>query len=634
MLLAALLPVTLTAVLLAAGLLSVHLNDIDSAHIQRERSLAHQLASACEYGLFSFNIKHLQNVANGAMQEADVRSVVVLDLQQRMVASAGKTSYVMPARVSGEESISFDPVRRIDSVWVPVLAGQVKLDDLFETRNVRDTNSQQLLGHVLIEISHDTLDRRQREMLLIGALATIGSLLFAGAFALRLGRGVVRPILRISDMIERIGAGQVSARIEVRPGDPLHKVQLGLNQMAQQIQFDRDQLEQRVVAVTRELRQKKEEAETATLTKSRFLAVASHDLRQPTHALGMFVERLTQLPHDAQSRHLIASLETSVQAMQNMLDALLDLSQLEANAVHVHLRPLALAEIFRQIHHEVMTMALEKNLRLRIRPTQVWLFTDAVLLHRIILNLMVNGLRYTDRGGVLLACRLAADGAHAYIEVWDSGIGIASEHQDLIFKEFYQVDNAGRDRGNGLGLGLHIVARKSELLGHRLQMMSRPGRGTRFRLEVPLAPADASRERRQPPRPMVPDNLAGLHLLVIEDDPLAREALVMLLLSWGVRCQASDSLSGALKCLEQGDIPAVIVSDYHLQHGENGIQVIGQLRSHLGREIAGCLISGNTDQELMLAAKDARLTLLHKPVRPAKLRSLLHHLVEQANALE
>lgn len=626
MLLAALLPVTLIAILLAGVFLASRFGDLGEAYHQRARSLARQLATASEYGLFSDNITHLQTIASGALREADVRSVAIVNAQGDVLVFAGKAGFKTPPVLSRQEDEKFDPVKRTDLLSQPVTASQVKLDDLFEVNAAGAEAPSPLLGHVLIEFSRDALFQRERDMLLLGLAVTLACLLFAGFLAVRLGRGVVHPILSVSRIIERIGRGELSARATVLPGDPLRDLQQGLNLMAERLESGRDELEQRVAMATLELRQKKEEAETATLAKSRFLAAASHDLRQPTHALGMFVARLAQLPHDAQTSQLIGNLEASVQAMQNLLDGLLDISRLEAKAVQVQLRPFALAELFDQLQHGLTISAAEKGLLLRIRPTAVWVMSDATLLHRILLNLVVNALRYTRQGSVLVACRVAGDGRHVRIEVWDSGIGIAPEHHEAIFKEFYQVGNTERDRSKGLGLGLNIVERTAQLLGHRLQMHSTLGAGTRFSLLVPLVPLGAAMAVPAPQSVETLNNLAGLVVLVVEDDALAREGLVSLLESWGYVVGVADGLSAALSQLEAGLIPDVIVSDYRLCDEENGIETIRQLRTKAGWLIPACLMSGDTDAGLMQAATEASLTLLHKPVRPAKLRSLIRHL--------
>jgi signal transduction histidine kinase/CheY-like chemotaxis protein len=632
MLLAALLPVTLIAILLSGVFLASRFGDLGEAYHQRARSLARQLATASEYGLFSDNITHLQTIASGALRESDVRSVAILNAQGEILVFAGKAGFKAPSVLTRQEDEKFDPVKRTDLLSQPVTASQVKLDDLFEANAAGAEAPSPVLGHVLIEFSRDALFQRERDMLLLGLAVTLACLLFGGVLAVRLGRGVIHPILSVSRIIERIGRGELSARATVLPGDPLRDLQQGLNLMAERLESGRDELEQRVAMATLELRQKKEEAETATLAKSRFLAAASHDLRQPTHALGMFVARLAQLPHDAQTSQLIGNLEASVQALQDLLDGLLDISRLEAKAVQVQLRPFALAELFDQLQHGLAISAVEKGLLLRVRPTAVWVMSDPALLHRILLNLVVNALRYTRQGSVLVACRVAGDGQHVRIEVWDSGIGIAPEHHAAIFKEFYQVGNMERDRGKGLGLGLNIVERTAQLLGHRLQMHSTLGAGTRFSLLVPLVPLGAAMTAPVPQPVETLNNLAGLVVLVVEDDALAREGLVSLLESWGYVVGVADGLSAALSQLEAGLIPDVIVSDYRLRDEENGIKTIRQLRTKAGWLIPACLMSGDTDAGLMQAATEASLTLLHKPVRPAKLRSLIRHLAADVQA--
>jgi signal transduction histidine kinase/CheY-like chemotaxis protein len=367
-------------------------------------------------------------------------------------------------------------------------------------------------------------------------------------------------------------------------------------------------------------------AEDANRAKSRFLAAASHDLRQPTHALGLFVARLGQLEHNTEASYLIERLDTSVQAMRDLLDALLDISRLDAGAVPVHLQAFALSDVFDQLKTELALVAAEKGLSLRVRPCNVLVWSDPVQLHRILLNLLSNALRYTSAGAVLLACRVKDGGRSAWIEVWDSGIGIAPEHQEAIFKEFYQVGNVERDRSQGLGLGLNIVQRTAALLQHKLQIWSRPGVGSRFSFEVPLAPTGAVVERRRPERPQHLVDLANLVVLVIEDDALVRESLVGLIAAWRAVVVAAEGLSAALSYLEAGLVPDLIISDYRLRDGENGIATLQRLRKQAGRAVPACLISGDTDPALLLAVRQAGLTLLHKPVRPAKLRSLIERL--------
>jgi CheY-like chemotaxis protein len=298
--------------------------------------------------------------------------------------------------------------------------------------------------------------------------------------------------------------------------------------------------------------------------------------------------------------------------------------------VQVQLRPFALTDVFDQLRSGLALTAQDKGIRLHFRPTTVWLMSDPTLIHRMLLNLVSNALKYTVQGSVLVACRVSADAQHVRIEVWDSGIGVAPEHHQAIFKEFYQVGNSERNRSKGLGLGLSIVDRTAQLLGYRLQFFSCQGVGTRFSLRVPLAVLGSRVDRRGPERPAPDEHLNGLVVLVLEDDVLAREGLVSLLESWGCIVGAADGQAQVLQLLDSGLQPTLIVSDYSLRDGENGIAVIARVWRHAGWAIPACLISGDTDPALMQAAKRAGHTLLHKPVRPAKLRNLMRRLTQDA----
>ena len=640
-LLAALLPVTLVATLLAAVFLVVRVGDNAQAHQQRARSLIRQVALASEYGLFSGNIASLQTLFSGVLLEADVRAAAIVDAQGTLLARVGRPADTTLPELAAREATVIDAANGVDRLIQPVVAAQTKLDDALERSGPELAAAPQLLGHVVMEFSRDSLNRRERDMLAAGIAITLGGLLFGGALAVLIGRGVIRPILRVSRMIRRIGDGELSVRNEVLPDDPLRDLQRGLNQMAEQIERGRDDMARRIDAATAALREKKEEAEIATRAKSQFLAAASHDLRQPTHALGMFVARLGQLPHDAQTKHLVANLDASVRAMQDLLDGLLDVSKLDAGAVQVNLHAAPLAPIFERVRLAMLDAASDKGLRLRVRPTSAWVRSDPVLLQRILLNLVANAVRYTEQGSVLLACRTqggvaaagrstgTGTGARTRIEVWDSGIGIAPEHQTQVFREFYQVGNSERDRTRGLGLGLNIVQRTALLLGHPLALSSSLGQGSRFTLDVPLAQAGLATPGAAVPDAVPGASLAGLTVLVIEDDALATEGLVGLLQSWGCTVTAAQGQQQALAHLAHSGAPDVIVSDYRLRNGENGIATVTALWTACAERIAACLMSGDTDPALILQAKEAGLTLLHKPVRPAKLRSLLRSLVHR-----
>ncbi|OIQ75407.1 sensor protein TorS [mine drainage metagenome] len=373
-----------------------------------------------------------------------------------------------------------------------------------------------------------------------------------------------------------------------------------------------------------ELRQAKEKSEAAYAAKSRFLAAASHDLRQPAHALGMFVARLSQLPHAPASKELVTGVVTSVQALQEMLDVFFDYSRLDALSTQITASVISTDALFKQLGVCFSNIAAQKGIRLCIRkPSCAWVQSDPVLLQRVLLNLVSNALRYTPQGSVLVCCRPTADGTQARIEVWDSGIGIAAVHQEKIYEEFFQVENQERDRTKGLGLGLSMVARSCQLLNHRLALRSALGCGSRFTLTVPVATSVAELGHAQVDEKLVQGSLENLHVLLIEDDQLGRTALCSLLQSWGCRVTAAVDAGQARDLLSQVPPVQFVVSDYRLPGAHNGIDAIRMLRAIAGPALGACLISGDTDQQVLQQANAAQLVLLKKPLQPAKLSSLL-----------
>lgn len=379
----------------------------------------------------------------------------------------------------------------------------------------------------------------------------------------------------------------------------------------------------------------RKQAEAAALAKTRFLAAASHDLRQPAHALGLFVGRLTQMKHDADTRQVVDGADQAVRGLQQMLDDFFDYTRLDTNAEPAQTSQFAIASVLARLEASFGLQAIEKGLRFRIRSSAHWVKSDPVVLHRVLLNLVSNAIQYTPHGSVLVASRVDAKRSLLRVEVWDSGIGIAPELHESIFSEFFQVMNPERDRSKGIGLGLSIVQRSCQLLNHRVSLTSQPGRGSRFVVEVPLVPAPpfANNEAL-----FVTQNLAawvGLQVLVIEDDVLGGAAMQGLLTTWGCQVTLARDATGALTQWHLGLRPDFIVSDYRLPGASNGVEVVQMLRRLAGQPIAACIVSGDRDEAVRDAATEAGLILLPKPVRPAKLRSMMRHLTRrQATQME
>jgi signal transduction histidine kinase len=357
-------------------------------------------------------------------------------------------------------------------------------------------------------------------------------------------------------------------------------------------------------------------AEVADRSKSRFLAAASHDLRQPLHALGLFAAALGERTRDAQTQSIVERIRTLVTSLEALLSALLDVSKLEAGIVVATPRDFGLDALLARIANDFAPEAVDNGIELLVLPTRRFARSDPLLLERILRNLVANALKYTPRGGVLVGCRRR--GADLSIEVWDTGPGIPVAEQGRIFEEFYQIGNPGRDRSKGLGLGLAIVRRLADLLGHEVSLASRLGRGSVFRVRVPQAVAQE--ERSETPIPPPPGALAGRRILVVDDEAAVREGMRDALAAWGCIAEV---------CAGLADVPAgipapdVLVVDYRLAGGAGGITVIAELRSRFCRDVPALLISGESSGAELARIKASGIPLLHKPVPPARLRAAL-----------
>lgn len=390
-----------------------------------------------------------------------------------------------------------------------------------------------------------------------------------------------------------------------------------------------EQLEARIEEATRESRLKKDEAENANFAKTRFLAAASHDLRQPMHALGLFVGELQAKLTTPEQRQLVGKVEESVDALSNLLDALLDISKLDAGVVTPDVRIFSVASLLERIANDYVPLAEHKGVTLRVIPNNTIIYSDPILLERMLVNLISNAIRYTPSGGrVMLACRNR--GEQLRVEVRDNGEGIPANEQQNIFKEFVQLSNKERDRGKGLGLGLAIVNRLAKLLHHDIALRSAPGRGSVFSLAVPkvLKPVQepmqnlASEEITQQ---RTPDEFDNLDVLVVDDNQLVLKSTQGILESWGCRVAIAASLQEVAKIRREADFDLVIC-DYRLPDSD-GIEVYDWIQAHFKSQPMFILISGDTAPEVLQLVDERGIQLLHKPVRPAKLRSLIRYLL-------
>lgn len=380
--------------------------------------------------------------------------------------------------------------------------------------------------------------------------------------------------------------------------------------------------------LVKELTAQKEAAERANIAKTRFLAAASHDLRQPLHAMGLFVSALNERVRDTSTRTLVSQLSASTEALRDLLNALLDVSRLDAGVVQPRITSCSIQNLFDRLAHDYVPVAEEKNITLRFVPTSYWVQCDATLLERIIRNLVSNAVRYTNAGGVIVGCRRRGD--QLRIEVRDSGIGIAPEELDNIFHEFYQIGNPERDRSQGLGLGLAIAQRLARLLGHRIDVSSAPGKGAVFALTIPRGNATGIDNRPTPPAAV--DQFKSALILVIDDEAAIREAMQILLSGWECEVALADSGEEALIVTAQYNRPPdAIIADYRLRNDRTGVEAVAGLHSKYGQHIPVIIITGDTDPSRLREAEASGYHLMHKPLSPARLRALLSHLLSSRN---
>ena len=373
-----------------------------------------------------------------------------------------------------------------------------------------------------------------------------------------------------------------------------------------------------------QLRSQVDVAARANEEKTRFVASAAHDLRQPLHALGMFCATLEQRLQNTPDRPLVRNMLTAIESLEESFGAMLDISRLDAGIVQAAPQTFPIRDVFRRLYQQFGGDAEARDLALRFRATRRIVSSDPLLLERILANLVQNALRYTRRGGVLVAARRHATGVA--LEVWDTGPGIPTDKLEMIFREFYQIDNPERDRSRGLGMGLAIVQRLCHLLQHPLEVRSREGRGSVFRLVVPDGDVNAlavSKEAETLP----PRKTGTITVLLIDDERAIREATRELLRPMQVNVVVAATIAEAAACAEKStERIDMILSDWRLRGQENGLEAVRAVRAISGEGTPAVLITGETSPELLKQAHEAGLVVLHKPLQPRQLIRLIKHL--------
>lgn len=486
-------------------------------------------------------------------------------------------------------------------------------------------------GKVMVEMNLDAVSNAKRAVWLNVVAVLAASLLGVGLAGWWAARRISAPIRALGEAVDRLGAGE-DAQVALEGTAEVRRLQHGFNLAARALTESRNQLESRIVRATAELASKNQQLEVASQAKTRLLAAASHDLRQPLHALTLFSDGLANGETDPVRLQRIGHIRECVDSLDRLFSELLNLSQLDAGVLQPQWADFPLDTLFDEISRNFRAVAEQQNLRLVVRKTDAWVRCDYVMLSRILNNLVSNSLRHTTEGGILVGARRRGKGVR--IEVWDSGIGIAPHHQARVFEEFYQVPQ-GRPTGRearGMGLGLATVQRLAALLNTRVELRSQPHKGTCVRALVRAADPVAARPALAAPAPgaLVDDDLRldDVRVLIIDDEHTILEGLQVVLSNWGAEVMAAQTRGEALALAGTWDRPPdLVISDLLLQGGDNGLDVLAALERHprgIGAATARLLVTGETKPDRLREVARAGVAVLYKPVSPKVLRQAIN----------
>lgn len=365
-----------------------------------------------------------------------------------------------------------------------------------------------------------------------------------------------------------------------------------------------------------------EEAEKSNDAKTRFLAAASHDLRQPLHSMELMLEILARIVQEPAQQELVSDIAQAANIAAGLLNPLLDYSRLEAGMVQPEIEDFSIASLLRDMDVRFRSQAENAGLELRIVPSDAVIRSDPVLLSLIVSNFLSNAVRYTEKGRLLLGCR--RHGNALRIEVWDTGPGIDSKHLHSIFEEFHQLETVSRDRDKGLGLGLAIVKAQASLLQHEVRVATNPGRGSTFSIEVPLIKATEKHNPVLVADAVKPEFLVGLRMLILEDDPGIQRATKTLLERWGCNVSLAANGDEAMNVIaDETAMFDLIIADYQLEHGDNGVDTVLQIQDRLDYDVPAIIVTADFSNESLRRADKNAFPVLQKPFRPDALRSAI-----------
>ena len=617
------LPLMLFAFIWVSYSLLQRYSDLSSQLEQRAELLARQMAVASDYAIFAQNTLVLQNITASVVKEPEVTLAGVFDSELQPLSistsqpAADETIDTLWQReIQAIERSGQPRMKRVSDRLLryiqPIASVGLEMEELPKGA----TSPSAIRGYAVVEIS---LDSVYSELLkfLGGVLAILVGFLFtAWSVVSRFSAQLDQSFRSVADAAKKIGAGETQVRLGPSDIKVFDRLSRDLNLMAERLEYAQRDLEQKVDNATQALREQKDAAERANSAKSRFLAAASHDLRQPMHALSLLVSAAQRETDPAAQSVIIRRIETGTSALSDLLNSLLDISRLDGGGVQVRQEDFALDSLMHRLQDTYQGLAEEKGLELLIRPTKACTHSDPALLERIVGNLLSNAIRYTPSGGAVYVA-VRPRGQEWVIQVRDNGPGIPLQDQETIFQEFVQLSNPQRDRSLGLGLGLAIVQRLVQLLDHRVEVRSRPGHGATFGLCIPRISLNETSSVIDQGKASDPLELQGLRILVIEDDELVRQSFAGLLGMWGAHVDVFEQAEAALAHLQtRHSTPQLVITDHRLGGTLNGLDLSHAIARQQGLPVPTLLITGDTEDEALQRLAEPHIQVLYKPVKP------------------
>jgi signal transduction histidine kinase len=600
----ALVPTAISAVLLVTLLTRHQMDTLHEMGRSTADAIAQQAASVSGEALRNGERREISHISQSIVQLPQVARVRISDRDGEIIAD----------RVNG--SIDDD-------------------DSLTVSREVLDPVSHRVVGSVTVDVSVEDAIAAQRTSVQNALLWLALSLFIAVMIGWSTARWLSAPLRNLAIAVRQLGLGDRTVVVPVTDDTEIGDLQRGFNGAASQLLHAQIGMEREITMATEELARKNAALEAASVAKARFLAAASHDLRQPLYALTLFSSGLAVDEYDPVRLNRIAHIQECVEALDHLFSELLDLSRLETGAMPAVLRDVPLDEVFEEVSVNFRMVAEQHDLRLVVRTTGLWVRCDRTMVARILNNLVSNALRYTRCGGVLVGARRRLDGS-VRVDVWDTGLGIAPEHVLHIFDEFYRVESgpeAGRPESTrrGLGLGLSTVQRLAGLLGTRAMVRSQQGKGSVFSITLP----EVQPGKIEPPVAAAtagggtPRDVVGMRVLVIDDEPSILAGISFLLGSWGCEVMTAEDAQQAMEAVHQWmQPPDIVISDLRLREG-TGLDVIDLLDRYYRRRpgdpppFARVLITGETRGDFLRNVDQTTTQVLYKPVSPERLHDVM-----------